>query len=198
MDMVKRVRNGDVRVASRLIRGLEDQRPEARQVVENLFAYTGRAHIVGITGPPGAGKSTLTDALISVLRANDRTVGVLAVDPTSPFTGGAILGDRIRMQRHAEDPGVFVRSLATRGALGGLSNAVGDAVHVLDAMGKDVIIVETVGTGQQEVDIINHAHTVVVVMVPGMGDAMQAIKAGIMEIGDVFIVNRRIAPARGS
>jgi LAO/AO transport system kinase len=190
MDMVKRVRNGDVRVASRLIRGLEDQRPEARQVVENLFAYTGRAHIVGITGPPGAGKSTLTDALISVLRANDRTVGVLAVDPTSPFTGGAILGDRIRMQRHAEDPGVFVRSLATRGALGGLSNAVGDAVHVLDAMGKDVIIVETVGTGQQEVDIINHAHTVVVVMVPGMGDAMQAIKAGIMEIGDVFIVNK--------
>ncbi len=190
MDKAKKIREGDVRTVSRLIRGLEDQLREATETVKHIFPYTGKAHIIGITGSPGAGKSTLTDALISAFREQDRTVGVLAVDPTSPFTGGAILGDRIRMQRHAEDPGVFVRSLATRGALGGLSNAVGDAIHVLDAMGKDIVIVETVGTGQQEVDIINHSHTVIVVMVPGMGDEIQAIKAGIMEIADIFIINK--------
>ncbi|HOD28383.1 MAG TPA: methylmalonyl Co-A mutase-associated GTPase MeaB [Syntrophales bacterium] len=190
MDKASKIRAGDVRTASRLIRNLEDQLPEATETLKHIFPHTGRAHIIGITGAPGAGKSTLTDALISSFRRQDRTVGVLAVDPTSPFTGGAILGDRIRMQRHAEDPGVFVRSLATRGALGGLSKAVGDAVHVLDAMGKDVIMVETVGTGQQEVEIINHSHTVVVVMVPGMGDEIQAIKAGILEIADIFIVNK--------
>jgi LAO/AO transport system kinase len=190
MDMVTRIKKGDVRAVSRLIRGLEDRLPDAMETVKSLFAYTGKAHIIGITGSPGAGKSTLIDALISAFREQDRTVGVLAVDPTSPFTGGAILGDRIRMQRHAEDPGVFVRSLATRGALGGLSNAVGDAVHVLDAMGKNIIIVETVGTGQQEVDIINHSHTVIVVMIPGMGDEIQALKAGILEIADIFIINK--------
>jgi len=146
--------------------------------------------VLGITGSPGAGKSTLVDALISSFRKKEKTVGVLAVDPTSPFTGGAILGDRIRMQRHAEDPGVFIRSLATRGALGGLSRAVGDAVHILDVMGKEIIMVETVGTGQQEVEIINHSHTVVVVAVPGMGDEIQAIKAGIMEIADIFVINK--------
>jgi LAO/AO transport system kinase len=190
MDKLRKIREGDVRTASRLIRNLEDDLPEAKSAIKRIFPHTGRAHVIGITGSPGAGKSTLVDALISSFRKKEKTVGVLAVDPTSPFTGGAILGDRIRMQRHAEDPGVFVRSLATRGALGGLSKAVGDAVHVLDVMGKEIIMVETVGTGQQEVEIINHSHTVVVVLVPGMGDEIQAIKAGIMEIADIFVINK--------
>ncbi len=190
MDKLRKIREGDVRTASRLIRNLEDDLPEAKSAIKRIFPHTGRAHVIGITGSPGTGKSTLVDALISSFRKKEKTVGVLAVDPTSPFTGGAILGDRIRMQRHAEDPGVFVRSLATRGTLGGLSKAVGDAVHVLDAMGKEIIMVETVGTGQQEVEIINHSHTVVVVLVPGMGDEIQAIKAGIMEIADIFVINK--------
>ena len=190
MERVKRIKAGDVRTASRLIRNLEDGLVEARSVIKHIFPLTGRAHVLGITGSPGAGKSTLIDSLVESFRKSEKTVGVLAVDPTSPFTGGAILGDRIRMQRHAEDPGVFVRSLATRGALGGLSKAVGDAIHILDVMGKDVVIVETVGTGQQEVDIINHAHTVIVVLIPGMGDEIQAIKAGIMEIADIFVINK--------
>ena len=190
MEQVRKIRAGDVRTASRLIRNLEDELPEAKNAIRRIFPHTGRAHVVGITGSPGAGKSTLVDALIASFRKQEKTVGVLAVDPTSPFTGGAILGDRIRMQRHAEDPGVFVRSLATRGALGGLSKAVGDAVHVMDVMGKDLILVETVGTGQQEVEIINHSHTVIVVLVPGMGDEIQAIKAGIMEIADIFVINK--------
>ncbi len=181
---------GDVRTASRLIRNLEDRLPTAKTTLKHIFLHTGRAHVIGITGSPGAGKSTIADALIASYRKLGKTVGVLAVDPTSPFTGGAILGDRIRMQRHAEDPGVFIRSLATRGSLGGLSHAVGDAIHVLDAMGKDIILIETVGTGQQEVEIINHAHTVVVLLVPGMGDEIQAMKAGIMEIADIFVINK--------
>jgi LAO/AO transport system kinase len=190
MEQLRKIRAGDVRTASRLIRNLEDELPEAKNAIRRIFPHTGRAHVVGITGSPGAGKSTLVDALIASFRKREKTVGVLAVDPTSPFTGGAILGDRIRMQRHAEDPGVFVRSLATRGALGGLSKAVGDAVHVMDVMGKDFVLVETVGTGQQEVEIINHSHTVIVVLVPGMGDEIQAIKAGIMEIADIFVINK--------
>jgi len=190
MEQFRKIRAGDVRTASRLIRNLEDDLPEAKTAIKRIFPHTGRAHVVGITGAPGAGKSTLVDALIAFFRKKEKTIGVLCVDPTSPFTGGAILGDRIRMQRHAEDPGVFVRSLATRGALGGLSKAVGDAVHVMDVMGKDLILVETVGTGQQEVEIINHSHTVVVVLVPGMGDEIQAIKAGIMEIADIFVINK--------
>lgn len=190
MEIGKKIKAGDVRAASRLIRNIEDNIPEAKTTIKHIFPLTGNAHVVGITGSPGAGKSTLVDGLIEFTRKRNKTVGVLAVDPTSPFTGGAILGDRIRMQRHAEDPGVFVRSLATRGALGGLAKAVGDAIHVLDVMGKDFILVETVGTGQQEVEIINHAHTVIVVLVPGMGDEIQAIKAGIMEIADIFVVNK--------
>ncbi|HEX7504969.1 MAG TPA: methylmalonyl Co-A mutase-associated GTPase MeaB [Syntrophales bacterium] len=190
MEITKKIQGGDIRAASRLIRNLEDRMPEAKLTIKHLFPLTGRAHVIGITGSPGAGKSTLTDGLIDCFRKKGKTVGVLAVDPTSPFTGGAILGDRIRMQRHAEDPGVFVRSLATRGALGGLAKAVGDAIHVMDVLGKDIIIVETVGTGQQEVDIINHSHTVLVVLVPGMGDEIQAIKAGILEIADIFVVNK--------
>ena len=190
METTKKIKDGDVRAASRLIRNLEDRIPEAKTTIKHLFPLTGKAHVIGLTGSPGAGKSTLTDGLIDMFRKKGKTVGVLAVDPTSPFTGGAILGDRIRMQRHAEDPGVFVRSLATRGALGGLAKAVGDAIHVMDVLGKDIVIVETVGTGQQEVDIINHSHTVLVVLVPGMGDEIQAIKAGILEIADIFVVNK--------
>lgn len=189
-ERVERIRGGDVRTASRLIRNLEDGLPEAKSSLKRIFPHTGRAHVIGVTGSPGVGKSTIVDALISSLRSRGKTVGVLAVDPSSPFTGGAILGDRVRMQRHAEDPGVFVRSLATRGALGGLAKAVGDAIHILDVMGKEIVMVETVGAGQQEVEIVNHSHTVVVVLVPGMGDDIQAIKAGIMEIADIFVINK--------
>lgn len=194
---IKKICAGDVRAASRLIRDIEDKRPDAKVKIKKLYAHTGKSFIIGITGAPGAGKSTLTDALISEFRKLNKTVGVLAVDPTSPFTGGAILGDRIRMQRHAADDGVFVRSLATRGALGGLSQAAGNAIHVIEAMGKDIIIVETVGIGQQEIDIINHAHSVVVVLVPGMGDEIQTMKAGLMEIADVFVINKANRPGTG-
>jgi len=190
MDIEDKIKAGDVRAASRLIRNIEDNIPEAKESIRRIFHATGNAQVIGITGSPGAGKSTIVDALIQTNRTKGKTVGVLAVDPTSPFTGGATLGDRIRMQRHAEDTSVFIRSLATRGSLGGLSRAVGNAIHVMDAMGKDIILVETVGTGQQEVEIINHAHTVIVVLVPGMGDEIQVIKAGIMEIADIFVVNK--------
>ncbi len=186
----ERVLQGDVRAASRLMRNIDDGEPEATATLRELFPKTGRAYIIGITGSPGAGKSTLTDRLIAHLRKAGKTVGVIAVDPTSPFTGGAILGDRIRMQDHATDPGVFIRSLATRGNLGGLSRATGDCIRVMDAMGRDVIIVETVGVGQDEIDIAQMAHTTVVVTVPGMGDDIQAIKAGILEVADVFAVNK--------
>jgi len=190
METTKKICAGDVRSASRLIRDLEDKLPEARPRLKQLFPYTGKSFIIGITGAPGAGKSTLVDALIGELRKHNKTVGVLAVDPSSPFSGGALLGDRVRMLRHAEDEAVFIRSLATRGALGGLAQAAGDAIHVMEAMGKDVILVETVGIGQQELDIIHHAHSIVVVLVPGMGDEIQTMKAGIMEIADVFAINK--------
>lgn len=190
MEIAEKIRGGNVRAASRLIRDLEDGIPDTREIIKELFPFTGNAHVIGLTGSPGAGKSTLIDGMISNFRKNGSRVGVLAIDPTSPFSGGAVLGDRIRMQRHAEDPGVFIRSLASRGTLGGLSRAAADAVHVMDAMGMDYILIETVGAGQQEVDIINHAHTVLVVLVPGMGDEIQTMKAGIMEIADIFVVNK--------
>ncbi len=184
------VLKGDIRAASRLMRQIDDGAPGATQTLKKLFPHTGRAYVIGITGAPGSGKSTLTDRLIAHYRKEGRTVGVIAVDPTSPFTGGAILGDRIRMQGHATDPGVFIRSLATRGNLGGLSRATGDCLKVMDAMGREVIIVETVGVGQDEIDIAQLAHTTCVVLVPGLGDDIQAIKAGILEIADVFVVNK--------
>jgi LAO/AO transport system kinase len=185
-----RVLSGDVRAAARLMRLIDDAQPEAEAVLRELWPRTGRAQIVGITGNPGAGKSTLVDRLVAHLRSLGKSVGVLAVDPTSPFTGGAILGDRIRMQDHALDPGVFIRSLATRGQLGGLSRATSDCARVLDAMGKDVVLIETVGVGQDEVEICRLAHTTVVVVVPGLGDDIQAIKAGILEVADLFAVNK--------
>jgi LAO/AO transport system kinase len=184
------VLKGDVRAAARLMRDLDDQIPGAVDVMKRLYTHTGRAFVLGITGNPGAGKSTVVDALIDHYRKLGKTVGVVAVDPSSPFSGGAILGDRIRMQRHATDPGVFIRSLATRGHLGGLSRSTGEVVHVLDAMGHDVVIVETVGVGQDEIDVVTQAETAVVVTVPGLGDEIQAIKAGILEIADVLCVNK--------
>jgi LAO/AO transport system kinase len=190
MDLADRVLQGDVRAAARLMRLVDDAQPQAEGELRKLFPHTGKARIVGITGNPGSGKSTLVDRLIALLRSQGKTIGVVAVDPTSPFTGGAILGDRIRMQDHALDPGVFIRSLATRGQLGGLSRATSDCVRVLDAMGKDVVLIETVGVGQDEVEISRLAHTTVVVVVPGLGDDIQAIKAGILEIADVFAVNK--------
>ncbi len=188
--LAARVLEGDVRAASRLMRWIDDGLEGATAELRRLFPRTGNAYVIGITGPPGAGKSTLTDRLIAHCRKQGLTVGVLAVDPTSPFTGGAILGDRIRMQDHAGDPGVFIRSLATRGNLGGLSRATGDCIRVMDAMGRQIVIVETVGVGQDEIDIARMAHATVVVVVPGMGDDIQAIKAGILEVADIFCVNK--------
>lgn len=190
MTLSEQFKNNEIRTAARLMRDIDDCRPEAIEGLKKLYRSTGNAYIIGITGPPGAGKSTLVDQLTASFRKRGNTVGVIAIDPTSPFTGGAILGDRIRMNRHAEDPGVFIRSLATRGALGGLSRSTADVALVMDAMGIDIIIIETVGVGQDEVDIVKTAHTTCVVMVPGLGDDIQAIKAGILEIGDVFVVNK--------
>lgn len=181
---------GDLRAGARLMRMLDDRMPGAIATLQRLYPHTGRAQVIGITGNPGSGKSTLTSRLIGHFRAQKKTVAVIAVDPSSPFSGGAILGDRIRMMEHAADPGVFIRSLATRGALGGLSRSTGDIVHVMDAMGFDVVLIETVGVGQDEIDIVRTAHTTVVVLVPGMGDDIQAIKAGILEIADIFVVNK--------
>lgn len=182
--------SGSHQAIGRLISLVEDQVPEGYALLRQLHKKIGRAYVVGITGPPGAGKSTLVDALTKILRRAGKRVAIVAVDPTSPFTGGALLGDRIRMQDHATDNGVFIRSMATRGSLGGLAPATSDAVKILDAMGYDIVFIETVGTGQAEVDVVGAADTVVIVLVPGLGDTVQTMKAGIMEIGDLFVVNK--------
>jgi LAO/AO transport system kinase len=190
MEIVERLVAGEAGAAARIISWIEDEDSSARKALAEIHKHTGKAHIVGVTGPPGSGKSTLVDALATEYRRKGLKVGIIAVDPSSPFTGGAILGDRIRMQRHCTDPDVFIRSMGTRGCMGGLAKGTADAIKVLDAYGCDVVIVETVGAGQAEVDIVRSAHTVVVVEVPGMGDDIQAIKAGILEIGDIFAVNK--------
>ncbi|MDO8806402.1 MAG: methylmalonyl Co-A mutase-associated GTPase MeaB [Elusimicrobiota bacterium] len=188
--IVRRILGGDVGAAARLMRDLDDEIPAARAALRGLYARAGRAHVVGITGSPGAGKSTLADKLVEAARRKGQTVGVVAVDPTSPISGGAVLGDRIRMQRHAADEKVFIRSLAARGSVGGLSRSVFDTVTVLDAMGKDLIILETAGVGQDGIKVAGAAHTVLVVLSPGQGDDIQAIKAGVLEIGDIYVVNK--------
>ena len=188
--LAQRVCAGDARALARAITVVEDDRPEAAELLKALFPHAGRAFVVGVTGPPGAGKSTLVDRLTARLRRQGRTVGIIAVDPTSPFSGGAILGDRIRMQAHALDEGVFIRSMATRGHLGGLAAATDHVLTVIEAAGKDVVLVETVGVGQDEVEIVGTADVSVVVLVPGLGDEVQTLKAGIMEIADVFAVNK--------
>ncbi len=190
MTDVAAILKGDIRNAARLMRDIDDRRDGANDALKQLYPHTGKGYIVGVTGNPGAGKSTVVDALIAQYRAQGERVGVVCVDPTSPFSGGAILGDRIRMQRHALDPDVFIRSLATRGHLGGLSRSAFDVAHVLDAMGYQRILLETVGVGQDEVEVMKIAHTTVVVTVPGLGDDIQAIKAGLLEVADVLVVNK--------
>jgi LAO/AO transport system kinase len=187
---VDHIRAGDVRALARAISTIEDNRPESRELLKAIFNFTGRARVIGLTGAPGAGKSTLVDQLAREYRRQERTVGIIAVDPTSPYTGGAILGDRIRMQSHHGDPGIYIRSMATRGNLGGLARATTDAATVLDAAGKDIVLIETVGVGQDEIDIVRLADVTVVILVPGMGDDVQTIKAGIMEIADIFVINK--------
>ncbi len=190
MDIAAEVLKGNRLALSRAITAIENEYDEATEIMKQLYPHTGNAFVLGITGPPGAGKSTLTDKLARTYRESGKTVGIVAVDPTSPFTGGAILGDRIRMNGLTLDEGVFIRSMGTRGSLGGLSHKTADAVKAMDAFGKDVIIVETVGVGQSEVDIVKAADTTMVVLIPGMGDDIQAIKAGILEIGDLFCINK--------
>jgi LAO/AO transport system kinase len=187
---VERLRQGDPRAVARAISTVEDRRPGSSELLKALFPYTGHARVLGLTGSPGAGKSTLVDQLAKHYRKQNQSVGIIAVDPTSPYSGGAILGDRIRMQDHFADSGIYIRSMATRGSLGGLARATADVSAVLDASGRDLIMVETVGVGQDEVDIVRLADITVVILVPGMGDDVQTIKAGIMEIADIFVINK--------
>jgi LAO/AO transport system kinase len=189
-DLVSRMLDGDRLALARLITRVENRSPEVPAIMQAIHERTGRAYVLGITGPPGAGKSTLVDRITSLLRAEQQPVGVIAVDPSSPFTGGAVLGDRIRMQTHTLDPDVFIRSMATRGSLGGLARATGDVIKVMDAFGFPWILIETVGVGQTELDIIRQADTTVVALVPESGDSVQAMKAGLMEVADVFVVNK--------
>jgi LAO/AO transport system kinase len=193
-DWSQQILAGDLRALARAVTAVENRRPEAEPLLQELFPHTGKSKIIGITGSPGAGKSTLVDRFIHELRGENKSVGVLTVDPTSPYTGGAILGDRIRMLSHHADEAVFIRSMATRGCLGGLAASTTDMAVLLDAAGKDVVLVETVGVGQDEVDIARLADATIVVLVPGMGDDVQAIKAGIMEIADVFVINKSDQP----
>src|SRR5512135_514900 len=187
---VERLRNGDTRALARAISAVENHAPESLPLLKALFPLSGHARVLGLTGAPGAGKSTLVDQLAREYRRQERTVGIIAVDPTRPYTGGAILGDRIRMQSHHADPGIYIRSMATRGFLGGLARTTADVATVLDASGKDLILIETVGVGQDEIDIVRLADVTVVILVPGMGDDVQTIKAGIMEIADIFVINK--------
>jgi LAO/AO transport system kinase len=187
---VQQLRSGDARALARAISAVENRSPESSQLLKALFPFSGRARIVGLTGPPGAGKSTLVDQLARHYRRDGKTLGIVAVDPTSPYTGGAILGDRIRMQEHHADAGIYIRSMATRGSLGGLARSTADVATVLDASGRDLVLIETVGVGQDEVDIVRLADITVVMLVPGMGDDVQTIKAGIMEIADIFVINK--------
>ncbi len=184
------IRSGDARALARAISAVENHAPGWSELLKTLFPHTGHARILGLTGAPGAGKSTLVDHLARYYRTQDKTVGIIAVDPSSPYTGGAILGDRIRMQEHFSDPGIYIRSMATRGSLGGLARTTADVATVLDASGRDLVLIETVGVGQDEVDIVRLADITIVILVPGMGDDVQSIKAGIMEIADIFVINK--------
>jgi LAO/AO transport system kinase len=189
-DWAQQIREGDVRAISRAVTAIECRAHESEAILRRLFPYTGQSYRIGITGAPGTGKSTLVDRLAGHYRGEKKTVGIIAVDPSSPFTGGAILGDRIRMQGHATDSGIFIRSMATRGYLGGLAQATGDATLLLDAAGKDIILIETVGVGQDEIEIVRLADCTLVILMPGMGDDVQSLKAGLMEIGDIFVLNK--------
>jgi LAO/AO transport system kinase len=192
--LAERLLAGDKRALARAISLVEDDDPDGRELVREVYPHTGDATVVGFTGPPGAGKSTLIGALVKLQRARDRTVGVLSIDPSSPFRGGALLGDRIRLSEHFLDPGVFIRSMATRGALGGLAEAALQAALLMDAAGRDDVFLETVGVGQAEVDVIDHADSIVLVLIPGSGDSIQALKAGVMEIPDIIVVNKADHP----